>query len=118
MLRNISPMIADRSATSGAARTHGHDAVAPAEAGALRTVRVSLFSGLLHRAHWRCAIAGQIASVFPTASDAERRWIHKRFLRNFCDVVVEIAFCSQTWWTFACARIAIFIANQTSGSTA
>ncbi|MDE2306505.1 MAG: lysophospholipid acyltransferase family protein [Gammaproteobacteria bacterium] len=35
-------------------------------------------------------IEDQLARVFPQASAAERRRIHKRFLRNFCDVAVEI----------------------------
>jgi KDO2-lipid IV(A) lauroyltransferase len=35
-------------------------------------------------------IRGQLEKVFPQASDAERARIHKRFLKNFCDVVVEV----------------------------
>jgi Kdo2-lipid IVA lauroyltransferase/acyltransferase len=35
-------------------------------------------------------IRGQLEKVFPDASDAERERIHKRFLKNFCDVVVEV----------------------------
>ena len=40
--------------------------------------------------HRRRVIREQLAQVFPGASAAERRAIHKRFLRNFCDVAVEI----------------------------
>ena len=40
--------------------------------------------------HRRRVIAEQIAQVFPAASPAERRRIHKQFLKNFCDVSVEI----------------------------
>ncbi len=40
--------------------------------------------------HRRRVISEQLAQVFPAASPAERRAIHKRFLRNFCDVLVEV----------------------------
>jgi len=40
--------------------------------------------------HRRSVIQDQLAQVFPTASPAERNAIHKRFLRNFCDVLVEV----------------------------
>jgi KDO2-lipid IV(A) lauroyltransferase len=40
--------------------------------------------------HRHQVIRGQIEKVFPDASDAERERIHKRFLKNFCDVVVEV----------------------------
>jgi KDO2-lipid IV(A) lauroyltransferase len=40
--------------------------------------------------HRRGIINDQIAKVFPAASDAERVTMHKRFLRNFCDVLVEV----------------------------
>lgn len=40
--------------------------------------------------HRHQVIAGQLAQVFPTLSVAERTAIHKRFLRNFCDVLVEV----------------------------
>src|SRR6202041_1039426 len=35
-------------------------------------------------------IREQLAKVFPDATEAERAAIHKRFLRNFCDVLVEL----------------------------
>jgi KDO2-lipid IV(A) lauroyltransferase len=40
--------------------------------------------------HRHRVIAGQIAQVFPALSGSERAAIHKRFLRNFCDVMVEV----------------------------
>jgi KDO2-lipid IV(A) lauroyltransferase len=40
--------------------------------------------------HRHQVIRGQLEKVFPQASDAERARIHKRFLKNFCDVVVEV----------------------------
>jgi len=40
--------------------------------------------------HRHRVISAQIAQVFPAASAAERRRIHKQFLKNFCDVAVEI----------------------------
>jgi KDO2-lipid IV(A) lauroyltransferase len=40
--------------------------------------------------HRHQVIRGQLEKVFPDYSDAERERIHKRFLKNFCDVVVEV----------------------------
>ena len=40
--------------------------------------------------HRHQVIREQIEKVFPKSSDAERTAIHKRFLRNFCDVLVEV----------------------------
>ena len=40
--------------------------------------------------HRRRVIDAQLARVFPHADERERRRIHRRFLRNFCDVAVEI----------------------------
>jgi len=40
-----------------------------------------------HRQH---VIREQLAKVFPTLSEDERRAIHRQFLRNFCDVMVEV----------------------------
>lgn len=40
--------------------------------------------------HRRSVIREQLALVFPQLREAERRAIHRRFLRNFCDVAVEI----------------------------
>jgi KDO2-lipid IV(A) lauroyltransferase len=40
--------------------------------------------------HRHTVIQGQLAQVFPAASQAERNAIHRQFLRNFCDVLVEV----------------------------
>ena len=40
--------------------------------------------------HRHRVISEQIAKVFPDSSAAERVAIHKRFLHNFCDVMVEV----------------------------
>jgi Kdo2-lipid IVA lauroyltransferase/acyltransferase len=54
------------------------------------------FSGFLYLLafyvvrHRHKVIRDQLEKVFPDSSDAERRAIHKRFLENFCDVLVEV----------------------------
>jgi KDO2-lipid IV(A) lauroyltransferase len=40
--------------------------------------------------HRHRVIREQLEKVFPEWSDAERERVHKRFLKNFCDVVVEV----------------------------
>jgi len=40
--------------------------------------------------HRHQVIRGQLEKVFPHASAAEHERIHQRFLKNFCDVVVEV----------------------------
>jgi KDO2-lipid IV(A) lauroyltransferase len=40
--------------------------------------------------HRHQVIRDQLAQVFPEKSEAERTEIHKRFLKNFCDVMVEV----------------------------
>jgi KDO2-lipid IV(A) lauroyltransferase len=40
--------------------------------------------------HRHQVIRDQIAQVFPGLSEVERTAIHKRFLKNFCDVMVEV----------------------------
>jgi len=40
--------------------------------------------------HRHQVIREQLAKVFPDSSDAERTVIHKQFLKNFCDVMVEV----------------------------
>ena len=55
-----------------------------------------LFSGFLYFLayyvvrHRHGVIRDQIAQVFPQKSAAERAAIHQRFLKNFCDVLVEV----------------------------
>ena len=39
--------------------------------------------------HRRAVIRDQLARVFPDLPEKDRVAIHKRFLRNFCDVLVE-----------------------------
>jgi KDO2-lipid IV(A) lauroyltransferase len=54
------------------------------------------FSGFLYylayyvARHRRQVISEQLAKVFPNLSAAERTVIHKQYLRNFCDVMVEV----------------------------
>jgi KDO2-lipid IV(A) lauroyltransferase len=54
------------------------------------------FSGFLYLLafyvvrHRHGVIREQIARVFPDSSAAERELIHQRFLKNFCDVMVEV----------------------------
>jgi KDO2-lipid IV(A) lauroyltransferase len=40
--------------------------------------------------HRHQVISDQLAKVFPTKSAAERNAIHRRYLKNFCDVLVEV----------------------------
>jgi Kdo2-lipid IVA lauroyltransferase/acyltransferase len=40
--------------------------------------------------HRHQVIREQLEKVFPDKSDAERERIHKQFLRNFCDVLMEV----------------------------
>jgi Kdo2-lipid IVA lauroyltransferase/acyltransferase len=54
------------------------------------------FSGLLYllayyvARHRHRVIREQLAKVFPSLSETERSAIHRRFLKNFCDVLVEV----------------------------
>ena len=45
------------------------------------------FHVLRHRRH---VIRAQLEKVFPDMSDAQRARIHRQFLRNYCQVMVEI----------------------------
>jgi KDO2-lipid IV(A) lauroyltransferase len=40
--------------------------------------------------HRRQVIREQLEKVFPALSEAERERLHKQFLKNFCDVMVEV----------------------------
>ena len=40
--------------------------------------------------HRHQVISEQLEKVFPNSSAAERKEIHKQFLRSFCDVLVEL----------------------------
>ncbi len=48
------------------------------------------FLGFYFARHRHSLIQEQLTKVFPAISDAERLTIHKRFLINFCDAMVEI----------------------------
>jgi Kdo2-lipid IVA lauroyltransferase/acyltransferase len=57
--------------------------------------------------HRHQVIRDQIAQVFPGASEAERTAIHKQFLKNFCDVLVEVLKSASMSATDLSARIRI-----------
>src|ERR1700761_1261632 len=40
--------------------------------------------------HRRHVIREQLEKVYPSLSAAEREAIHKKYLRNFCDVLIEV----------------------------
>ena len=40
--------------------------------------------------HRHKVIGDQLAKVFPSKSNAERNALHRRYLKNFCDVLVEV----------------------------
>ena len=40
--------------------------------------------------HRRTVIREQLIKVFPNLTDAERVAIHRRFIKNFCDVLIEV----------------------------
>ena len=40
--------------------------------------------------HRHKVIADQLAKVFPSKTGAERNALHRRYLKNFCDVLVEV----------------------------
>ena len=40
--------------------------------------------------HRHQVIREQLKKVFPDSSEADRERIHKQFLKNFCDVLVEV----------------------------
>ncbi len=57
--------------------------------------------------HRHQVINDQLEKVFPGSSDAERRVIHKQFLRNFCDVMVEVLKSVTMTAEDLCARVQI-----------
>src|SRR3984957_9082561 len=57
-----------------------------------------------HR-HW--VIREQLEKVFPDASGAAREALHKQFLRNFCDVMVEVLKSVTMSEADMCARVQI-----------
>ena len=56
----------------------------------MRWVRSSISSATTSSAIGQHVIREQLAKVFPDLSDAQRRRIHKNFLKNFCDVLIEV----------------------------
>jgi KDO2-lipid IV(A) lauroyltransferase len=57
--------------------------------------------------HRHRVIREQIEKVFPTSSPAERELIHKRYLKNFCDVLVEVLKSVSIRADDLCARVRI-----------
>jgi Kdo2-lipid IVA lauroyltransferase/acyltransferase len=57
--------------------------------------------------HRHQVIREQIQKVFPNASPAERRLIHRLYLKNFCDVMVEVLKSVSIRPEDLCARVRI-----------
>jgi KDO2-lipid IV(A) lauroyltransferase len=57
--------------------------------------------------HRHQVIREQLEKVFPTSSDAERELIHKQFLKNFCDVMVEVLKSISMTEADMCAHVRI-----------
>jgi len=55
-----------------------------------------------HRQH---VIREQLAKVYPNLTDAERDLIHRQFLKNFCDVLVEVLKSVSMSAEDMCARV-------------
>ncbi|MGA2342126.1 MAG: lysophospholipid acyltransferase family protein [Steroidobacteraceae bacterium] len=58
--------------------------------------------------HRHRVIREQLAKVFPSLPEAERAAIHKRFLKNFCDVLVEVVKSLSLAPAEMSARVRIF----------
>ena len=57
--------------------------------------------------HRHQVIREQLAKVFPESSEHERERIHKQFLRNFCDVLVEVLKSVSMTQAEMCAHVQI-----------
>lgn len=57
--------------------------------------------------HRRHVIREQLEKVFPEASAAQRDSIHKQYLRNFCDVLVEVLKSVSISKSAMCARMRV-----------
>ncbi len=57
--------------------------------------------------HRRDVIREQIAKVFPDLAPAERERIHKRYLQNFCDVMMEVLKSVSISAAELCTRVRI-----------
>jgi KDO2-lipid IV(A) lauroyltransferase len=55
--------------------------------------------------HRHRVIREQIGKVFPDKSDTARRAIHKKFLRSFCDVMIEVLKSVSMRESDMCARV-------------
>jgi len=55
--------------------------------------------------HRHRVIREQIGKVFPDKSDTERQAIHKKFLRSFCDVMIEVLKSVSMRESDMCARV-------------
>src|SRR5271167_201559 len=65
---------------------------------------VLAFYVVRHRHH---VIREQLAKAFPDSSGAQREIIHKQFLKNFCDVMVEVLKSASMTESEMCARMKI-----------
>jgi Kdo2-lipid IVA lauroyltransferase/acyltransferase len=65
---------------------------------------VLAFYVVRHRHH---VIREQLAKAFPDSSGAQREIIHKQFLKNFCDVMVEVLKSASMTESDMCARMKI-----------
>jgi KDO2-lipid IV(A) lauroyltransferase len=57
--------------------------------------------------HRHQVIRDQLEKAFPDLSGAQRRLIHKQFLKNFCDVMVEVLKSASMTESDMCARMQI-----------
>ncbi len=55
--------------------------------------------------HRHAVIREQLAKVFPNSTEAERVAIHRRFIRNFCDVLVEVLKSASMSAADMCSRV-------------
>jgi KDO2-lipid IV(A) lauroyltransferase len=62
--------------------------------------------------HRHQVIREQLEKVYPLSSTAERRRIHQQFLKNFCDVMVEVLKSVSMTDAEMCARVQILNPDQ------
>jgi KDO2-lipid IV(A) lauroyltransferase len=62
--------------------------------------------------HRHQVIREQLEKVYPLSSAAERRRIHRQFLKNFCDVMVEVLKSVSMTDADMCARVQILNLDQ------
>jgi Kdo2-lipid IVA lauroyltransferase/acyltransferase len=61
--------------------------------------------------HRHQVIREQLEKAFPDSSGAQRQLIHKQFLKNFCDVMVEVLKSASMTESDLCARMKILNLN-------